>query len=360
MKFLFVGGSNTLMLKGYVHHFKYLYEKFIGNDLNIRNIAVGANSSVHGVELLKNESELSSYDCIFVEYVINDYKLAEDQAIQTWRQAYEGLLRYLIKNSSPHTRIINIVLGRRDSKTFPRLKKLGEEIEAYVKKYSPHANIEVLDVTTTLMQMSENKPDVYASLYQDDAHYSVPLGASLVGSLLLNHYTTTKPDSTPRLSGELPESDSFENSVVIDAAEFSKARKNFQNSRVSLVAAALKPGESIELEIPGSLIAFSYVSTYDCLSVVVSEEGEEPFLIDCRHEWPKKDKSLFMLKNLPLDWKSWPDTAEKRKLRFTAIAEVNRRASGAKKYIQQHNISAPDPTPIEGACFYLTTLLAKQ
>jgi|GEM_PF-5663357 len=360
MNFLFVGGSNTLIKNGYVEKFQTLYKEHTKKEISVTNIAIGANSSIHGIELLKKRQDLNQYDCIVVEYVVNDYAISTETTIHTWRQAYEGLLRFLIKNCNPQARIINLVLGRRDKHTLQRQRILTEEISGFVEKYKFHFQIEILDITKMLLQNFDVSKGLYASLYQDDAHYSTPFGSTLIGSLLLNH-VLSEVENIKIGTPILPENKStFEQSVVLDAADFSESIRVFENSRLHIKAMTINGQSSFELEIPGSLIAFSYISTFDCLSLVVSEEGEEPFLIDCRHSWPKSDHSRFMLKNFSLDWKSWEDEPKPRKLKFTAITEQNRKKTGVKKYIRQHNISAPEEPSIPDAMFYLSTLLIKK
>ncbi|CAM4232478.1 SGNH/GDSL hydrolase family protein [Bordetella muralis] len=360
MNFLFVGGSNTLMQRGYVYQFEKLYKTFQNEEINIKNIAIGANSCVHGLELLKNENSLSGYDCIVVEYVVNDHKLAPSSTIDTWRQAYEGIIRFLIKNCSPEVRIISLILGRRDPKTFFRQKRLAKEIHGLSKKYSKYANVEVLDATKILWEISENRKDLYASMYKDGAHYSLPVAASLIGSLLLNHYVAGLQKGKIEFSSL--ESDqatnSFEHSVVIPARQFGAAHRLFKNSKLEVSALVIGAGNSVELDVPGSVVSFSFISTFDCLSVLVEEEGETPFFIDCRHKWVQADHSRFTLKNLPLAWKRWGSCVGRRKIRFTAIAE-DVRANLTHKYVGQYAFAAPDPVPIDNAAFYLVSILSQ-
>jgi len=359
MNFLFVGGSNTLMQKGYVYQFEKLYETFLHKKITVKNIAIGANSCVHGLELLKSESDLSKYDCIVVEYVVNDYKLALSSTIHTWKRTYEAIIRFLIKNTRPGVRIINLILGRRDPRTFFRQEKLAKDIHKFADKYLKYGNVEVVDATKALMEISEYKQEIYASFYKDSAHYSLPTGSSLVASLLLNQYVAglrkRKLEFPPLVDNK---KEGLENSVVINAAEFGNAHKTFKNSKLEVSALAISPGASIELEIPGSVIGFTYISTFDCLSVLVEEEGESPFFIDCRNKWVQEDHSRFMLKNLPLAWKNWDGAETHRKIRFTAISE-DRRSNLTAKHVGQFAFLAPDPTPVEGAAFYLVSLLAK-
>ncbi|CAM4334692.1 hypothetical protein BOTU111921_24155 [Bordetella tumbae] len=357
MKFLFVGGSNTLMREGYVRHFKFFLEQFCHEEIEIRNIAIGANSCVHGLELIKAEQNLSDYDCVVIEYVINDYQLAKSETIHTWRQAYDGLIRHLIKNCAPHTRIINLVLGRRSLSTFAWQNRLTREINALVKKYSSYASIEIINITRLLMAICDKKRDVYENLYKDYVHYKPPVVASLVGSLLSNHYISGLVNPKSIDYSPLPENyqDNFENSVVVDASRYSIRKREFKNSHVDLTAASLSLGETVEIELSGTLVAFTYVSTFDSLSVLVEEEGEAPFVIDCQHKWVKGDENRFMSKNFPLSWKNWSNKGG-RKVRFTAITGLDRDSLMAR-YVNQYNIHGPSTQPLSEACFYLAGLL---
>lgn len=113
MKLLVIGGSNSLMKRGYVEELDRLVQaENVHGITQIDNVSVGANGCIRGLESAKL-SKIKNYDVVVIEYFINDFQIISRDGVGFWLSSYEGLIRYIL-SENPAIIIAPLLLGRRD------------------------------------------------------------------------------------------------------------------------------------------------------------------------------------------------------------------------------------------------------
>lgn len=340
MNILIIGGSNSVMSPGYIDVFK---ESLVqaGHSIDLfTNLAVGANSSIHGLDIIKGLDSIQDYEFILLEYVINDHKVANDIMYPLWKSVYEHILRILIKNKKATAKIFNIVLGRRDQKTFNRQRRLRNSISELTKHYQDFG-VEFIDIDSRL----KKKYETITHLYSDDAHYKTPHVTSFIGKTVANHVMKFLESPVLNLNDvDLTQIDpcyfpailQAESEKLFNNPSFLNKRTHFENSRFNINAIELRSGEEITLENFGELIGITYTSLSKTASLLVEDNGNT-FVIDTSHAWTRTKENRFMIKNFVLGWKGNNEFCATSKIKLRCLSVEERKNSNAK-YEEQYNV----------------------
>lgn len=172
MNILVIGGSNSLLKNGYVHHLEQALAP-----VQIRQISVGATSTLAGIGRLFDTAGQQDVDVILYEYSIND------AGHFAWRpdggRSWLLSLHLLVKAAAqlyPNAVLVPLVFAMR------RFASLAESDPFYALQTETFAalNLPFIDMRRWFAEFFIcGTPDW---LYGDEAHYSVPYAAAMIGS----------------------------------------------------------------------------------------------------------------------------------------------------------------------------------
>lgn len=318
---LFLGGSNTMMSPGYANAAVDCLTGRFGALRRVTNLAVGANTIIHGLMRAKATADLADYDLVVVEYGVNDIRLASDEAMPTWRAGAEGLIRFLLENR-PDRRIVFVQFNRRAMK--PYHFRPGRELRELVARYGRTHRVSMLDLDGLFRDVLFHNPAQFATLYADDAHFRRPTISALVGALVADELAKPPP---PYVAGPLPKPAHpwhFAQAKLIDFVhDRATTAPLFQNSRFALSALRVPVGGNTRLDLPGALIGLELVSTPAAATLRATEGGDPPVAMHTRHKTTGA-RYPFLLQCAPMAWKQWDDPAHRspRGLRLEALPDA--------------------------------------
>ncbi len=275
LKLCVIGGSNSLMTRGYVPPAVEMLQNKTGRTLELTNVSIGGTFSHFGIwQLLAKRPHIDA-DVIVVEYVLNDAELASFGVVQHWAKAYEGLVRKL-RTEAPQAQIICPLLVNRRMATNPKLSTLVSGVAMINMRYG----VETIDVNQEINQRS---PNGYwkdrEEWYIDGSHYAKPFQV-MIGDMLASRIAAGSGRSNVR--DVLPVSlDHFAQArsavqeglfdqIVPTAFE----RKAFQNRLIDETAALIPGGASLDFKLTGEIVAFIVMSTRQD-SVIAYHHGSQ-------------------------------------------------------------------------------------
>jgi hypothetical protein len=308
---LAIGGSNTLMLKGYIATLRSVL-KAEGVSANIRNIALGANSCLMGLISLSTTADIEVPDVVIIEYAVNDYALITVGYAELWLAGYEGLVRQ-VSRRWPEAQIYCVILGRADSEELP-----WQIISDGTKKISDHyPNAFLIDYPAWLRDFNQNA--TVDDIYEDPMHYGES-SRSAVGLLLAGAIFASPPSTIQTLPEPLT-SDVFDPVSVISFADlFPDNRHDSTNSVVAVESARVVLGDSISVDLPGRLIAISFVSRADSCSFTMTL-NEQSALVHTLHSRVHSGEFAFLPLSVVGDW--WKGANVGGELVLTPVTDRN-------------------------------------
>lgn len=359
MKILFLGGSNTVISGGYVDTLlKILKENLHLTIEDVVNLAVGANSSVHGLEIAKRYEGLEAFDLVFVEYIINDYKLSNDNGFDTWLASYEALIR-LMTEKNRHAHIFSVIFGRRDETAAAREARLRDGIERISRAYGT----DVIDVDGFLKKHVTKNGEEFLSLYADGAHYKRRIVTGLIGSYVANCVAgaLARPEIARRNPPAMSLFDwNFHDAEVLSFAErLDTQQVTFRNSKFSLEKVVkLDHGVRYSALMPSSFILIVFVSAPDSGILSVMEGGERLVVFPTLHSRVLNGEFAFLIKSAVFtrnDWKDKNKHSGPREVEFRVLNAAEFESVSARK-LKDHNM-IPPPAHNEKPSVYLSTSL---
>lgn len=289
---------------------------------HLKNISVGANTCLMGLENIRKVTKLENFDKIIIEFAINDLSLATPDAYETWQCAYEGILRYILRKA-PSIQVYNLILGRRAERKRHATELIRRGIEELSKYYGNIGNISIIDFDLELRSFTNNNHDEYVNYYKDDAHYNldrgVPMLASFVANcLILDRYI---------VSGNMPRplrACSFDRAKILQLPKVADgmAMREFENSRFNRSAVILETDKKFILKIQGPLVYISYLATFDARPLLVEEEGERPVMLLTSHPDLEDKEGKFLIKSFAFEWKEW-SAIKNRGPRYVKLSAVD-------------------------------------
>ncbi|MGX9964936.1 SGNH/GDSL hydrolase family protein [Roseomonas sp. F4] len=351
MKLCVFGGSNTAMKSGYLYAAVELARQETAIELD--NYAVGAASTLHGLQLSLDVS-LKDYDAFIIEYVINDYKLSNDRAINMWRGAYEGLIRKILVHN-PRARILSVLLGRRDAKFHVRQARIKEEAILVSKYY----NVDALDVDGVFRDEVGNDPAEFSKFYSDGSHYRRPDISNRIAEMV-SDWLLQKPAAAPDWPKEKMFPWSFENCENLHlGASADPSCVEFSNSMLKVQTRKIDPGEEIFIETSSAVLALSFIAVKHGGALLIQEADQEKVVVFTTHKANVNGKFNFLLRSLPFSWKDARSlegkTASGMRLRALTAEELEAHAEFVRP---QYNM---EPSPVdshEQAVFVQTVMLS--
>lgn len=325
---------------------------------DVVNLAVGANSSVHGLEIAKRYEGLEAFDVVFIEYIINDYKLSNDNGFDTWLASYEALIR-LIAEKNNQVNIFSVIFGRRDEAAAVREARLREGIERISRAYGT----DVIDVDGFLKKHVTRSEEEFLSLYSDGAHYKRRIVTGLIGSYVANYVAgaLARP-KTPR--GNLPSKSLFDwdfhSAEVLSFAErIGTQQVAFKNSKFSLERVVkLDHGIKYSALMPSSLILIVFVSAPDSGVLSVREGTERVIVFPTLHSRVLTGEFAFLIKSSVFarsDWRDFDKHSCPREVELRVLNAAEFESVSARK-LKDHNM-IPPPAHNEKPSVYLSTSL---
>lgn len=356
---LFLGGSNTMMAPGYADATVACLTARYGPLGRVANLAVGANTVIHGLMLAKAAADLSDYDLVIVEYGVNDIRLSAEDAMSTWRAGAEGLIRYLLADR-PDRRILFAQFNRRAMK--PYHFRPGRELRGLGAHYGRTHGVAALDLDGLFRRTLFRDAAAFAALYADDAHFRRPEISAFVGALVAAEVAAAP---APRAPAPLPDPVHpwhFQHARLIDLApDRATAPPLFRNSRFALPARRVPVGEDIRLDLPGALIGLEFVSTPAAATLRATEGDAAPVAMHTRHKTAGA-RYPFLLQSAPMAWKQWDDPRPPRAPPAPPRIAARR---AARPVPQPHPADAPGrparrALPVAGALRRLTARRARR
>jgi hypothetical protein len=173
MNILVIGGSNSLLKGGYVHH---LQETLAARgDVTIHQLSVGATSSLAAIGRLFDTAGLASVDVILYEYAINDagHFAWRPDGVRSWLLCLHLLLQAAAQ-LYPDAVFVPLVFSMQ------RAASPAVQNPFYDAQIAAFAALELptIDIRRWLADLFLGRPPAW--LYRDDAHYSPTQAASLI------------------------------------------------------------------------------------------------------------------------------------------------------------------------------------
>lgn len=304
MEILIVGGSNSVMKQGYSDQLAILLDQpdiieLTGSKTWIKNLSVGANSAMRGLETLKS-ADLDSVDILVLEYFINDLPMFSRDGAEFWLACYEGMIRYAL-SVNPRLRIVPLMLGRRDKRFYTIQEDMRDSMRALAEKY----NLKLVDFDQFAHQHLTYQ-NQFTALYSDGAHYQRPQITSLIASQILlkilGTFSTPASDLDPSTVTPLNPV-TFEGARAIDLVALAPEkfdRVRFHNSRYDVTAIALPVGEELHLPTDLCLLSISYVSAPTSGRMQIIPTDMSGVLVNTLHKKVQDGAFPFLLKTTPL------------------------------------------------------------
>ncbi len=183
LKISIVGGSNSVMRRGYAKYLDNYLREAVSQDTSLKYYSLGGVPNLYGVMQQERHNIAAKSDIIFFEYCVNDRHAIEiDQySLDLAGKSLEGFISK-VKSSNPNCQIIILIFGINLENYYNNYCHLSELYEFIGDQY----NLPVINLTKVLSK--DGKLDFVKSLYseKDHAHYSRPEGVQIVSQTILN------------------------------------------------------------------------------------------------------------------------------------------------------------------------------
>ncbi len=261
LKTVIIGGSNTVMLPGYLPTLLSTMAKR-GVELDVvADLAVGGTTSALGLYQLKIFEQLEDCELLLIEYAINDAFVYGDERrpFRHWARFYEGIIRYALERN-PNLRIATLVFGARNGSFLNSVPS----IDAGINYISQWYGTICADVSRMLMQQYGRDVVASPTFYLDQGHYARPVSTTIVANLIADVLEPAL--SAPHRPKALPfaiDPDHFANAKALSGEQLCKrlgrVPVEYSNRRFSIKA--LDMGQDrMRFEVEnGQLLALGYV-----------------------------------------------------------------------------------------------------
>lgn len=257
-----IGGSNSLMGRGYVPPMVAMAQTMLGRRVNLNNVSIGGTFSHFGLwQLLSKKPHLDA-DVIVVEYVLNDSELTSFGMMRHWAKAYEGLI-WKLRQEAPGAQIICPLLINRSMAATPNLFPLVAGVMMINARY----DVATIDVNKEITAKAPAPYwDAASDWYVDGSHYAKPYQV-MIGEMIVS---AIRDGAGRRLHSYVPpvSGDHFgqARSAVAEgifAALMPEGTEvvSYQNRLVHEMAHLITPGRGLNLHLKGEIVALIMVST---------------------------------------------------------------------------------------------------
>ena len=183
LKVSIVGGSNSVMRRGYAKYLSnYLGEAAL-QDTALKYYSLGGVPNLYGTIQQERHDLAATSDIIFFEYCVNDRHAIEvDQySLELAGKSLEGFIKK-VRESNPNCIIVILIFGINLDNYYDNHCYLSELYESIARHY----NLPVIDITKLFSK--DKGLDFVKSLYneKDHAHYTRPEGVKIVSQAIVD------------------------------------------------------------------------------------------------------------------------------------------------------------------------------
>ncbi|MGU3398811.1 SGNH/GDSL hydrolase family protein [Brucellaceae bacterium D45D] len=261
LKTVIIGGSNTVMLPGYLPTLLSTMVKR-GVELDIMaDLAVGGTTSALGLYQLKIFEQLEDCELLVIEYAINDAFVYGDERrpFRHWARFYEGIIRYA-RTRNPNLRIATLVFGARNGSFLNSVPS----IDAGINYISQWYDTICVDVSRMLMQQYGRDVVSNPAFYLDQGHYARPISTTIVANLIADVLEPALRGShRPKALPFAIDPDHFANAKALSGEQLCKrlgrVPVEYSNRRFSIKALDLGQDRMHFAVDNGQLLSLGYV-----------------------------------------------------------------------------------------------------
>ncbi|MCC0179568.1 SGNH/GDSL hydrolase family protein [Waterburya agarophytonicola K14] len=311
-KVAIVGGSNSVMRRGYAKYLDSYLGEALSLDTSLKYYSLGGVPNIYGTIQQERHNIAAESDIIFFEYCVNDRHAieVEQYSLELAGQALEGFIRK-VKKSNPNCLIVILIFGINLADYYDNHCYLSELYESISKQY----NLPVINLTKLLSK--DAGLDFVKSLYseKDHAHYTRPEGVQIVSQAIVEELDRLgiiksikhqkKLDYIADRSPIYP--DNFENLKFLDHFDegdffLDKPKISiYQNTVFRERNFTIHSGNSLNFLLEGSLIAIFIKSDLNDGFITI-KFGDQKILTSSYSSWVNKIKpqNVINLIALPL------------------------------------------------------------
>lgn len=344
LKICVIGGSNSLMSRGYVPPTVAMLKNGTGLNIEVSNVSIGGTFSHFGIwQLLAKQPHVEA-DVIIVEYVLNDAELASFGVVQHWAKAYEGLISKL-RSEAPRAQIICPLLVNRRMATHPKLSTLVSGVALINMRYS----VDTIDVNQEIHQRT---PSGYwqerDEWYVDASHYAKPFQVMIADALVTRIKTgrgrSHVRDVLPVSFDHFAKARSAVQEDIFDQiVPMSFERKLYRNRLIDETAALVPEGKNLEFLLTGEIVAFIVMSTRQD-GIVTYRHGSKSAYIGLFRKAFESPKYEFLMNVFVPDQyfrKPLGVTSEPTHVKLDVLDEKGRAEVDEKKIVSRPSASVP-------------------
>lgn len=261
LKTVIIGGSNTVMLPGYLPSLLSTMARR-GVELDVvADLAVGGTTSAFGLYQLKVYDQLADCDLLLIEYALNDAFVYGDERrpFRHWARFYEGIIRFAL-DCNPNLRIATLVFGARNGSFLNSVPSIDAGI-SYISQWYKSTCV---NISQLLMQRYGREVVGHPSFYSDQGHYARPVATTIVANLIADELEPALQQ--PLRGAALPaaiDPEHFAGARALDGNHLGKrlgrVPVEYSNRRFSVAAVDLGR-DRLRFEVEkGQLLALAYV-----------------------------------------------------------------------------------------------------
>ncbi|MDB5425492.1 MAG: hypothetical protein JWQ29_2908, partial [Phenylobacterium sp.] len=179
MRILVVGASNSLLKGGYLDRATAILRRNLGADLEITNVSVGGTTTITGISRIFDLPAEARFDVVVHEYSMNDAShLNSRENGESIQFLALQLLIGVLAQRFPDALFAPVTFAMQPYFATGVRNRIHDAQKAiWAATGTPH-----LDVRQRLAYLFAQEAPAW--LYSDPAHYSVPYGADLIGSIV--------------------------------------------------------------------------------------------------------------------------------------------------------------------------------
>ena len=312
LKISIVGGSNSVMRRGYAKYLNNYVEEATGKPTSLSYYSLGGVPNLYGVIQQARHNLAKSSDVIFFEYCVNDRHAIEiDQySLDLAGKALEGFIRQ-VQKSNPNCLIVILIFGINLDNYYDHPCYLSDLYESIAQEYQ----LPVINLTKVLSQ--ERGLDYVKSLYseKDHAHYTRPEGVQIVSKSIVEQLQNqgfleqliAKKKKSYAIERSPIYPDNFEDLKYFDRFEtgdfFAQKPKIsvYQNTVFREKNFTIEQGNSLSFMLKGSLMAIFIKSDLNDGFITI-EFDQQKIITSSYSSWVNKIKpqNVINLITLPL------------------------------------------------------------
>ena len=312
IKVSIVGGSNSVMRRGYAKYLNNYLSEALSQDTALKYYSLGGVPNLYGVIQQERHDIAAESNIIFFEYCVNDRHAVEvDQySLDLAGKSLEGFIRK-VKKSNPNCEIVVLIFGINLDNYYNNYCYLSEKYESVARHY----NLPIIDITKLLSK--DKGLDFVKSLYsdKDHAHYTRPEGVKIVSQAIVNELNSkgiiAKLKSKRKKSSAIDTTpiytDNFEKLKYFDRFEsgnfFSKPPKTsvYQNTVFREKNFTIDRGNSLSFLLKGRLMAI-YIKSDLNDGLIKIEFDNQTIVTSSYSSWVNiiKPQNVINLITLPL------------------------------------------------------------